>query len=147
MGKLFEQYPKAEVPPLSWFKKVIPKSDPYGITYDALVRLEEYTSTYSPDEPQDVWDTAPLRVLIRWYLQAGCEVYKASDEHRETCFCLDCDACEREDVLISDSMTCWRLIEWIALNEEELEDIPKGGGPITCIPPQVLEEFKERLEA
>jgi hypothetical protein len=141
------QHHGVEVPPASWFKKYIPNSDPHGITYDALIRLEERAPTYSPSTPEDIWDTVPLKVLIRWYLILGCEAYKETEVHRDSCTWLDCEVCLRDEELIGDALRCWKYREWFERYQEEVMKIPQyAKSPIPGIPSEVLGEFKQRFD-
>ncbi|KAJ3545224.1 hypothetical protein NMY22_g2526 [Coprinellus aureogranulatus] len=146
VSMLFQNTPGVEVPPVSWFSKFIPNSDRHGITYDALVRLEERCQSYSPGSPKDMWDTVPLKVLIRWCLQAGCQAYKESTTHRDWCTWFDCEVCVREQGLEKDSMQCREYLEWCERNEDELRNAPQLQGPLPRIPRRVLGELRGRLK-
>lgn len=110
------------VPPLAWFKKVIPLEDPQGITYYALIRLQDLAMGYQPSK-------APLEEHIYLLLIQACAAHWESGFHNETCSgggqtvfkgpqppASVCDVCRLEEVLIKSMEKDPVLVWWAGQN-------------------------------
>jgi hypothetical protein len=112
---LFKDQPHT-VPPLGWFRTVIPAEDPTGVTYFALVRLEDRATGRS--HPSGHFENAPLAVYIRALLFQATIAYCADyletilDRPRE-----GCGVCEwREEWLLKGADDDPYQAEWFEEN-------------------------------